>query len=107
MVNLVFDNPNNLSDFGNMLTYLNDLTDVGAGGMIGVIILLVVGFVLFFMMKAWSFNKAFPTASFILGIIAVFLRVMGLINNVVLGLVIVLVVYGIYELVRGAGDFES
>lgn len=84
-IGTVFSDPtNNTITFLDKLRYINNLTDVGFGGVIGLSLLLVIGFGLFFMLKAFRFEGAFAVAAFIAAFFAVLFRILDLINDYVL-----------------------
>jgi len=96
----VFDNPEmtNTSSFFDNLNYINNLTDTGSGGVLGLLILIIIGASLFGIMKAFSFDKSLSVSLFITSILGIFLRIMGLINDGVLTVCIVLFVISLFLL---------
>lgn len=111
--NLVFAHPGNVSTFYQQFCYINSLTDVGAGGFIGTGIIILIGVVLFMMMKSYSFERAFAVSAMITGVLGVLLSIMGtsggcsLVNNYVVTICIVLAVVGVLLLMKEASQYES
>jgi hypothetical protein len=105
MVDLVFPIPS-IENFGEFVKYIDQLTDVGMGGILGILILMIFGSVLFLMLKSYGTEKSAGVTFFITGIIGVMLRIFAtsdgwsLINNYTLTIVILLSVLGLYMLLR-------
>ncbi len=83
-----------------MLQKLNSFTDVGQGGVLGIFILLVVGGVLYLMMKGYGNERALAVTMFVTSIIGLFLKLMDLISDPVFYICIVLFVVGIIFLLK-------
>lgn len=98
----VFADPQNVTSFFQKIVYINSLTDVGFGGVIGLSILMVVGFGLFFMMKAFRFEGALTVSLFITSFIAVLLRIYTLINDWTLYATIILFVVSFFYLKKSS-----
>lgn len=99
-IGLIFPDPtNNTITFLDKLYYINSLTDVGFGGVLGLCLILVVGFGLFFMLKSFKFEYAFATAAFITAIFTVFFRILDLVNDTILYSTIIIFVIS-YILLR-------
>jgi len=106
MVDYVFANPKNVTDFPQMLQYFNNLTDIGAGGMLGIIFLILIGAILFLMMKAYKFESAITVSLLITSIFGILFRIIGLINDYALYVCIIFLVGSIYALMREAAKSD-
>lgn len=102
----VFDFTLNDSSLVGMFQKINSFTDVGQGGMLGIFILMVVGGVLFMMMKAFGSEKSLAVSMFITSIIGLFLRIMNLIGDFVFYVCIILFVLGIFFMMKEAEKNE-
>ena len=103
-IGTIFSDPsNNTITFLDQLTYINNLTDVGYGGVLGISIILIVGFSLFFMLKSFRFESAFAVAGFITAFVTVILRILGLVNDFVLYAMIIIFAIS-YILLRNANS---
>jgi len=94
---------NNITGVVSFLQYVNDLTaspTVGDTGFLGVIMLIIIGFVAFLSTKAYSFDRAFGFAGFITLITAIFLRFLNLINDIIFFFVIVMFLGSVVLLLR-------
>ena len=97
----LFAAPDNATTFTKQLDYVNNLTDVGAGGVLGLVIMLVFGGALFGIMKSFSFDKALSVAMFVTSILGIFLRILGLITDNILYISIILLVISLFMLWKG------
>lgn len=107
MVGEVFDFSLNDSTLMGMLNKINSFTDVGGGGILGIVILLLVGGTLVLMMKSYGFERALSVAMIITSIIGIFLRVLGWITDPILYVCIALLVIGIIFLIIEAERYET
>jgi hypothetical protein len=107
MVTEIFETPGNVTTFPQQLQYFNSLTDVGFGGILGIAILILIGAVLFLMMKGFGNERAFSVTGIILGVLGLFLWIMKLINSKVFTICIIILVVGILMLIKEAANFES
>jgi len=89
-----------------LLLKIDSFTNVGFGGMIGIIILLVVGGGLLLMMRAYGNERALSVASIVTAIIAVLLRIMGFISDIVLWVCISFFIVGVLYLLKEQGQYE-
>ena len=103
----VFDFTVSDSTLIGMLQKINSFTDVGFGGILGIFILLVVGGVLYLMMKGYGNEKSLSVTMFITSIIGLFLRLMGLISDYVFYICVILFVVWIIFLLKDAGQYEN
>lgn len=90
----------NVSGIMEFLQYVNSLTDTGAGGLLGIGILIIVGFVSFLSAKAFGSDKALGFSAFLILIVSILLRFMNLINDATLFICIVIFVGGFIYLIR-------
>jgi hypothetical protein len=103
MVTMTFAEPTCVTFF-ECLKQLNDWTDVGMGGMLGIGLLILIGGVLLMMMKSFSFSRSFGVAAIVTALISVLLKTMQLINNTVMSICIVLGVVGVIVLIMDTGS---
>jgi len=103
----VFDFEVNDSSLVGMLQKINSFTDVGQGGVLGIFILMVVGGALFFIMRGYGNERAFPVAALITALIGLFLRLLGLIGDTVFWICIALLVVGVAFLIKEQGQYET
>jgi uncharacterized membrane protein len=93
----IFPHPNATAvGFINNLRYIDSLTDVGAGGLIGVILMIVILAVLFLIMKAFRSESAFIVASFITAVLGILIRILLLTNDLVVYISIILFCISLY-----------
>ena len=90
---MAFASPdNNITGLISLLEYTNTLTKGdGETGIFGIAILVIVGFVTFLSTKGYSADRSLGYTSFLLLIVAIFLRFLSLITDAVM--VIVLVIF--------------
>lgn len=94
---MAFDNPN-ITNMTAWMQYNNTVTD----NWFGLAILIVFFIVMFLALKNYSTEQAFATASFASAIVAVLLRVVGLVgDNVVIGMAILAVLGLVFLYVAG------
>lgn len=106
----IFDFRLNDTSTVGFLNKINSFTDVGQGGVIGIEILLIIGGALFLMMKGYSrltMTASMATSMLITATIGIFLRLMGLINDTVLTICIIILVLSIFMLMRESAPYEQ
>lgn len=96
----VFEACDNCTTFIQQLTYINNLTDVGFGGVIGLAIVLIVGFVTFLMSKAFAAEKSFSVTMVITSFCAIILAALGLLIDKVIYICLIFLVIGLYMLFK-------
>jgi len=106
MVGEVFDFTITDSSLIGLLHKINRFTDVGFGGVFGIFILLVVGGVLFLMMRTYGNERAFPVAMLVVGIIGLFLRIIALVGDNVFWICIALLIVSVLLLFKEQGQYE-
>lgn len=106
-MSLIFDNPQNVTTFLQQIQYINGLTDVGFGGVLGILILFILGGVLFLMMRSYGPERAIGVSTFVIGIIGILLRMLQLVNNYAVTVCVLLTVLGIYLIVKEAAPYEN
>jgi len=104
MVDWVFAPPSNTTTLINMLTYFNNLTDVGQGGMFFTVMLIVFGSILFLMMRAWGTEKAFGITSIIVCLNVFLFRLLSWVNDATLTVTVILMLLGIFLLAQNKGE---
>jgi len=104
---MVFAAPHNATTLQGMLGYINSLTDVGQGPILGIILLLAIGAITFLLTKGFGNEKAFGTTGLIVGILGIFLRMMSLISDYVMYIGIVFAVLGVYLVMKEASNYEN
>ena len=92
-----------LSCFG----YVNNTTDVGMGGVIGTVMMLVMGSFMFMSMKGYGNKPALGATGLILGIFGILLRTLGWINDITLGVSIAFVIIGVWALISQQAKYDS
>ena len=102
-----FDLKMNETSLIGFLKKVNDLTDVGSGGVLGIFILIVVGFPLFLMMRSYGNERAFAVSGMITALIGLFLRIFGLIGQYVFYVCIILFAIGTILLLKEAAKYED
>lgn len=102
----VFNPPVNATDFLSQLTYINSTTDVGFGGVFGIVILIIVQATLFLVMKAFTFDRAMAVSMMITSVIGLFLRILGLINDNAFYTCLILLVASLWMLLQKSSQGE-
>lgn len=106
MTDMLFNPPQNVTNFLGFLNYTNYMTDIGSGGILGVGILLAVFFGIFLIAKSFSVDRAFVPAALIASFVALFLRILGLINDVIFYLCLIVLIFAIYTLFHARSNEE-
>lgn len=99
-MDLIFPPCNNCTTFFQRILYIDSLTDVGFGGILGILFMLIIGSVLFLTMKAFQFEKAFAVSMLITSFLGIFISLMGLLSNKIIYLFIILLVISLYLLFK-------
>ena len=103
----VFDFEVTDSTLVGMLQKINSFTDVGFGGSLGILIILVVSASLYFIMRPYGNERALPVALLIASLLGLFLRLMSLIGDVVFWICVALLIVSVLLLFREQGQYES
>lgn len=105
----IFPSPdNNITGLLGLLQYTNELTKGDTGtGLLGIAILIMVGFVTFLSTKGYSVDRAFGYTSFLCLIVAILLRFIDLINDSVMVIVFILFILGLIFLIRERNSEEG
>jgi hypothetical protein len=99
---------NSTITFIPQMCYINSLTDIGSGGIFGIVMLLIIFGGFFFTMKSFKFESALPVAMFITSIIGVLLRLIPcLINDYIMYVCIIVLIYSIYLLFKESSNYET
>jgi len=93
--------------FIDFLQYVNYTTDTAGTPILGIGILLIVGFVSFLATKQFSTDRALGFSAFLTLIVAVFLRFLSLISDFVFGVVVFIFVGSVIFLIRERNVEES
>jgi len=104
---LPFPPPKNVTTFPQMIQYINGLTDVGEGGILGIIFLIVIGGMLFMMMRSYGNERAIGVTALVISILGFLLRMMDLINDYVLYICIALLILGIWLLIKESSNYDA
>lgn len=101
MVADIFANPVNITGLVPLIRYVNTLT-VGDGttGLLGIAILVMVGFVTFLSTKGYSADRSLAYTSFLCFIVAILLRFLNLISDGIMILMVILMVGSIIFLIK-------
>lgn len=99
-----FNYPNN--SIQGIITFMQATNEM-VGGLLGVGMLIMIGFVAFFSTKHYSTDRALGFSLFLTLISAIFLRFLGLINDAILFLVIILFIGAVIFLIRERGTEET
>ena len=103
----VFDLRLTNSTLVGFLNKVNSFTDTGAGGILGIFILVVIGVPLFLMMKGYGNERALAVSGLVTAIIGLFIRIFGLINDVTFYIVIIILVGSLILLLKEAAQYEQ
>lgn len=103
----VFDFTVTDSSLVGLLQKINSFTDVGQGGVIGILIMIVVGGALFLMMRSFGNERAFPVAMLVTALVGLFLRIMDFIGDEVFWVSIALLIVSVLILLREQGQYET
>ena len=88
--------PENMTGIMDFLTYTNSLTN----GFLGAGFLIIIFMVSFLSTKTFSYERAFGFSSFLTMISAILLRFLNLINDWILALTVILLVFSIILLTK-------
>lgn len=105
-VGQVFDFKVTDSTLVGLLQKINSFTDVGQGGSLGILIILVVSASLYFIMRPYGNERAMPVAMLVASIIGLFLRIMQLVGDVVFWICISLLIVSVLLLFKEQGQYE-
>lgn len=102
----VFDFTVEDSSFMGLLHKIDSFTDVGPGGVLGILIMILVGGGLTMMLRQSGNERAFPVGLFVASLIGIFLRIMNFIGDKIFWACIALLIISIIFLIREQGKFE-
>lgn len=103
----MFDFSVNDSSLVGMLQKINSFTDVGQGGVLGIFVLLIIGGSLFFIMRMYGNERAFPVSALVVSLMGLFLRLLGLVGDPVFWICIALLIVGVVFLIKEQGPYET
>lgn len=99
-MNLVFAHPGNLTTFAQKMAYVDALTDVGFGGMLGPFMLIVIFGCLYLMMSVFGSEKSLAVSAFISAFLGVLIRVLFPISDNIIYISIIMFVVSIFLLMK-------
>lgn len=102
----VFDFTVQNSTLVGMLQKLNSFTDVGFGGVLGILIMIIIAGTVFLITRNSGNERAFPVAMFVAGLIGLLLRILALINDTTFWVSIALLIVSVLLLFREQGEYE-
>ena len=102
----VFPDPVNTTNFLSQFAYINSLTDIGAGGVLGVTIMLLIFGCLFLIQKAFSYERAFIVSVIITAFVGILLRILNLVNDFVVYVCIAGIILGLWALIKESSQGE-
>jgi hypothetical protein len=100
MADLVFEAPQNASNFFQMMDYFNSLTDVGSGSVFWLVMLVVMATMIFLMMKGFTTEKSLSVTFILTFTMAFLLRLLGWVNDYVIAVTAILAIFGLYMLMK-------
>lgn len=100
MVDLVFQACSNCTTLIQQIQYLDSLTDVGFGGVFGIVMLIAVAGILFLVQKAFAVEKAFAVSLFITAFLGILLAIMGLVSNNIIYIVLITLAIAVFMLLK-------
>ena len=103
---MLFVRPKNVTTFEKQLDYFNNLTDTGSGGVLGIAILLVIGGVLFGIMKAFSFDKALAVSMLVTSFLGIMLGILGLVDSGTIFICLMVLIYALFHLFKKSKEAE-
>jgi hypothetical protein len=89
-------------DFFGQLNYVNNCTDFGSGGILGIALLLIIFGVTFILSKAFGWERSFVTSGFITAFSALLLAGLNIVNSKTLTATIIIFVVGLFIMWRSA-----
>lgn len=89
-----------------LLQKINSFTDVGFGGVLGILIMMIVGGSLFLMMRTYGNERAFPVALLVASLLSLLLRLLNLIGDTVFWVCIALFIISVLLLYKEQGQYE-
>lgn len=102
----IFDFETNATSLLGHIRKIDSFTDVGQGGILGIMILIVVGTSLFLMMRSRGNERAFPVSALIVSVIGLLMRLASLVGDNVFWICIALFIVSIVLLIREQGQYE-
>lgn len=90
-----------------LLQKVNSFTDVGYGGVLGILFLFVIGASLFLISRKYGNERALGISSFVVVFFAIIFRIFGLISDGVLTICIILFILGVGMLIKDSAQYEQ
>jgi len=105
---VIFETPNISSSnlVGGFIDSVSKNLDLGAGSMLGIGFILVIGVISFIASKEFSYDRALGVSGFITLIAGFIILRLGWISNQIFILVVIYFIIGIYYLVKERGGEE-
>lgn len=100
MVDLVFPPPTNATTLIQKIQYIDSLTDVGFGGILGMVFLIIIFGALFLMQKAFAIEKAFAVSMFITSVLSIILAGFGFVADKIIYIGITALVVSLFMLIH-------
>lgn len=96
-----FNDPENMTNVLDLITYTNNATNVGSGQMLGTLMMAGLGMIALMISKAFtSFDRAAAFAAFFTMMLSLLFFVLKLINGTVLTVTLILMSLSIYFLTK-------
>jgi hypothetical protein len=106
MVEWVFEPPTDVVTFAEKIAYIDSLTDIGFGGMLGIGMMIVIFSVLFLMMKSFRMDTAWAPAALITAVCGILIRVFLPISDNVIYISIVILAISVLGLMKESSNQE-
>ncbi|KKN19474.1 hypothetical protein LCGC14_0945460 [marine sediment metagenome] len=100
LVTLIFPPPTNATTLLQKLQYFDSLTDVGFGGVLGIVFSIIIFGSLFLTMKAFAMEKALAVSLFISSVLMILFAGMGFISSNIIYIAITAFVASIFLLIN-------
>ena len=100
LVEFVFPPPENATTLLQKIQYFDSLTDVGFGGVLGLVFSLIFFGSLFLTMKAFALEKALAVSLFISSILMVLIAGMGLVSSNLIYIGVTLFIISLFILIN-------
>jgi len=91
---------------GSFITWVARLLDLGAGSMMGIGFILMIGTISFIASKEFSYDRALGVSGFITLIAGFIILRLGWISDKIFGIVIIYFIVGLYYLIKERGGEE-
>ena len=106
LVDMVFDVPRGNVSLTDFVGYINHLTDFGYGGILGLVFLMVITSVIYFMTRTNGNERALALAFIGGAVLSIFIRVLNLLTDQIMAMFIVLGFIGLWLLIKEDDKYE-